>query len=368
LISVLRGWFHKYFTDPQAILLGALLIIGFSIVLTFGTMLGPVLIALVVAYLLNGLVQIMEQRGSPRIVAVVLVYILFLALLLFLLVGLLPLISQQTTDLIQSLPDFIAKSKRQLLLLPEQYPDFIRAEQVAAMMDRIKQMIDEFAQNALSYSLASLQGVVMFLVYLILVPLLVFFFLKDKQLLLDWMSGFLPRERPVALAVWREMDGQIANYIRGKFWEIIIVGGVCYAVFAFMGLRFAALLGLAVGLSVIVPYVGAAVVTVPVALIAYFQWGWSGDFFYLMLAYTIVQAIDGNVLVPLLFYEAVNIHPVAIIVAVLFFGGIWGFWGVFFAIPLATLVRAVITAWPRTPERASTTPCDATISPETGPQ
>jgi putative permease len=65
-----------------------------------------------------------------------------------------------------------------------------------------------------------------------------------------------------------------------------------------------------------------------------------------MLAYGIIQALDGNVVVPLLFSEAVNLHPVAIIVAVLVFGGLWGFWGVFFAIPLATLVMAVLHAWP----------------------
>ena len=67
---------------------------------------------------------------------------------------------------------------------------------------------------------------------------------------------------------------------------------------------------------------------------------------WLMLAYLIIQALDGNVLVPLLFSEVVNLHPVAIIFAVLVFGGLWGFWGVFFAIPLATLFKAVVTAWP----------------------
>jgi len=66
---------------------------------------------------------------------------------------------------------------------------------------------------------------------------------------------------------------------------------------------------------------------------------------YIMLAYGLIQAIDGNVIVPLLFSEAVNLHPVTIIIAVIFFGGLWGFWGVFFAIPLATLVKAVINAW-----------------------
>ena len=114
-----------------------------------------------------------------------------------------------------------------------------------------------------------------------------------------------------------------------------------------MGLHYAALLSLLVGLSVLIPYVGAAVVTIPVALVAFFQWGWTGDFFYLMLVYGIIQALDGNVLVPLLFSEAVNLHPVAIILAVLVFGGFWGLWGVFFAIPLATLIKALLQSWPK---------------------
>ena len=81
--------------------------------------------------------------------------------------------------------------------------------------------------------------------------------------------------------------------------------------------------------------------------VAYSQWGISGEFAYVLIAYTIIQFLDGNILVPLLFSEVVNLHPVAIITAVLFFGGIWGIWGVFFAIPLATLINAVINAWPR---------------------
>jgi len=65
-----------------------------------------------------------------------------------------------------------------------------------------------------------------------------------------------------------------------------------------------------------------------------------------MVIYGVIQFVDGNILVPLLFSEAVNLHPVAIITAILLFGGMWGLWGVFFAIPLATLIKAVINAWP----------------------
>jgi putative permease len=89
------------------------------------------------------------------------------------------------------------------------------------------------------------------------------------------------------------------------------------------------------------------VVTIPVLMVAWFQWGWVSEFAWLAAVYFTIQALDGNVLVPLLFSEVVNLHPVAIIISILVFGGLWGFWGVFFAIPLATLVKAILSAWPR---------------------
>jgi len=187
-------------------------------------------------------------------------------------------------------------------------------------------------------------------VYLILVPLLVFFLLKDKEEMVGMASGVLPQNRRLANKVWVEMNQQISNYIRGKVLEILIVGTVSYITFAVLDLRYSVLLAVLVGFSVLIPYIGAAAVTVPVAIVGLFQWGLTPQFYWLLLAYGIIQALDGNVLVPILFSEAVNLHPVAIIVAVLVFGGLWGFWGVFFAIPLATLVKAVWNALPSNDE------------------
>jgi len=198
----------------------------------------------------------------------------------------------------------------------------------------------------LSKSFASLLDIAAIIVYCILVPLMMVFMLKDKNILIASATRFLPRNRKLAAQVWSEMNGQIMNYIRGKVTEILIVGVATYLTFFFMDLRYSALLALLVGLSVLIPYIGAAMVTVPVAIVALFQWGVSPEFAYLMIAYGIIQALDGNLLVPILFSEAVNLHPVLIIISVLIFGGLWGFWGVFFAIPLATLVKAVLNAWP----------------------
>jgi len=122
------------------------------------------------------------------------------------------------------------------------------------------------------------------------------------------------------------------------------VGIVTYIGFVIFDLNYALLLGVLVGFSVLIPYIGATLVTIPVALVGLIQWGANDTLLYMMITYLVIQAIDGNILVPLLFSETNNLHPVAIIGAVLFFGGIWGFWGVFFAIPLATLVVAVTNA------------------------
>ncbi len=202
----------------------------------------------------------------------------------------------------------------------------------------------------MSASLSSLINVVAILIYAILVPLMVFFMLKDKQILMGGLRRFLPRNRTLVNRVWVEMNEQILNYIRGKVIEILIVGVISYVAFAMLGLRYSVLLAVAVGFSVLIPYIGAAAVTVPVAMVALFQWGLTPEFTWLMVVYTVIQVLTGNVLEPILFSEALNLHPVAIIIAVLVFGGLWGFWGVFFAIPLATLVKAVLNAWPKREE------------------
>jgi putative permease len=241
----------------------------------------------------------------------------------------------------------IGEGQSLLLHLPEQYPAFITEQQVEDIMTGLRREITGLGQQVFSLSLASVFNIIAVLIYVILVPVLVFFFLKDKKRIIDWMTSYLPHERGLSTRVWHDVNAQISNYVRGKVWEILIVGAVTYATFSLMGLQYALLLATLVGLSVIIPYIGAAVVTIPIALIAWFQWGWSAEFAYIMIAYGVIQALDGNVLVPLLFSEVVDLHPIAIIVAVLVFGGIWGLWGLFFAIPLATLVQAVLKAWPR---------------------
>lgn len=346
-MDVIRNWFRRHFSDPQVVVLTMLLLAITAAIVLVGQYMAPVIAAVILAYLLEGLVGLGVRAGMPRFVAVWVVFLAFMFLTLAVVFGLLPLVWRQTTQLVQQVPFFLSEAQNVLLRLPEQYPQFVTHEQVSQFMASLRSETLAWGQQLVAYSVSSVVALVTVIVYLVLVPFLVLFLIKDKDKILGWLTGFLPPERHLSAQVWAEVNAQIGNYVRGKFWEIVIVGLASYLVFFWLGIDYAVLLAVLTGLSVLIPYVGAAAVTVPVGLVAYAQWGLSAEFVWALVAYGFIQLIDGNVLAPLLFSEAVNLHPVAIIVAIFFFGGLWGFWGVFFAIPLATVVNAVIRAWPR---------------------
>ncbi|WP_290652073.1 AI-2E family transporter [Aquisalimonas sp.] len=352
-MQLIREWFRRHFDNPQVIGLAVVLLAGLAAIVFFGNMLAPVLASLVLAYLLEGIVRILERWHVPRLAAVTLVFVLFFTGLLLVFFALIPVLVRQITQLVDELPKILSTSQELLMQLPQQYPQLFSEQQIADLIFVIRREALDWGQTLLTqFSFQSVVVVITLLVYLVLLPFLVFFFLKDKEMLMNWVTRYLPRDRGLLVTVWRDVDAQIGNYVRGKFLEILIVWFVTYITFSLLGLSFAMLLSLMVGLSVIIPYIGAAVVTIPIGLIAYFQFGFGAEFAWVMIAYAIIQALDGNVLVPIMFSEVVNLHPVAIIVAILFFGGIWGFWGIFFAIPLATVIQAVLKAWPTAPPPA----------------
>lgn len=346
MFDVIRLWYQKYFASEEIVVLllllgGAVLVISFM-----GRILAPLFTAVVVAYLLQGLVTELLRHKVPKLPAVLLVYLFFLGLLVLLIFVLIPSSWGQLVEFVETQREPLLKQSLGLLKrLPEQFP--VSQSQVDEIMEGVKASANSLINDILSFSFSVLPNLLGILIFLVLVPVLVFFFLKDKDQLVGYVVSFLPEDRSVLRQIWQEMDLQVSNYVRGKIAEIFIVGGVSYIAFFVLKVNYALLLGLLVGLSVVIPFIGAAAVTLPVALVGYFQFGFSADLATLMVVYGIIQALDGNVLVPLLFSEAVNLHPVSIIVAVLIFGGLWGIWGVFFAIPLATMIKSVVNAWAR---------------------
>ena len=352
--SILKSWVERYFSDEEALILLVVLVAGFAAIIWFGRMLAPFFTALVLAFLLQGVVSALTRRRVPHLLAVIMVFLAFVSVLLTLAFILMPLIWNQLVGLVQETPRMFASGQGWLDQLQERFPNIVTPDQMQSWIGVAGREISQLGQRALTLSLTSLGNVMSLIIYLVLVPILVFFMLKDREALVGFTLSLLPQKRTLLTRIWYEMDRQIANYIRGKSIEIVIVGTVAYITFAFFGLPYTALLAVLVGFSVLVPYIGAAVATIPVAAVAGFHFGISEQFVYVLVAYGVLQALDGNVLAPVLFSETNNIHPVSIIVAVLFFGGIWGFWGGFFAIPLATLLKALVYAWPRVLEGRQT--------------
>jgi len=347
MLKVFHAWVDRYFSDEEAVVLFLMLGFGLLFVVLWGDIMAPVIASVILAFVLQGMVTYLYSKGVNKTVAVYLSFAFFIGIVITFIFSLLPLVWRQLSSLVQDSPGIFSELKTYIFALQEQYPTLVSIQEMEDLYQRVTVEVAGFGQWLLSQSIESFPVVITILIYFIVVPILVFFFVKDKEQILKGIAGILPTNRVLMTTVWEEMNVQFANYVRGKVVEIVVVGGCTYIGFIFMGLNYGALLAILVGLSVVIPYIGAVLVTIPVMMIALFQFGLQEEFYYVMLVFLVIQVIDGNVLVPLLFSEVVNLHPVIIIISVLFFGGVWGVWGVFFAIPLATLVKAVFTAWPR---------------------
>lgn len=345
MFELFQTWYKKKLGNPHSAALLGILLCGFGIIYFFSDLIMPLLVAIVFAYLLDTPIRVLTQKFKlPRTLSIVIVLGSTLSLLAIFITVLLPNLWNQTVGFVRDLPNMFNLLNTWLQALPEHYPELVDYAMLDSLMTSLRAKILGYGESLLTFSLNSLVSLVGLGIYAFLVPLMVFFLLKDKPLFVLSFLNLMPKNRRLTTRVWMEMQQQINNYIRGKLLEILIVGVVTYIILIFFDLRYPLLLSVAAGLSVLVPYIGAVLVTIPIALIALFQFGLSPDFYYVLLTFVISQLLDGNIVVPFLFSEAVNLHPLTIIVAVLIFGGLWGFWGVFFAIPLATLVKAVVNA------------------------
>ena len=358
-MNMVSDWFKRTFSDAQVVLLIAVLLGLIVLVSIFGSMLAPAIGALVIAFLLDGPIDWLKRKGARPMIAFLSVFIGFVLVSLIVLLAVIPPLVGQIIQFINDTPAMVGSVQKALLSMQDRFPDLMSEDQVRTWFASLGNEIANIGPQILQYFSAGVTSAITTAVYTVLVPVMVFFFLKDKRQILDWIAEFLPKDRSLLDQVGHEVVERAGDYARGKVYEILIVGMVSFIVYQAIDIRYATLLAVATGLSVVIPYFGAAVVTLPVALVAYFQWGPTGEMLGAVIAYLIIQALDGNLLAPLLFSEVVKLHPNAIILAILVFGGLWGLWGVFFAIPLATVANAVIRAWQQRTAAQKTSAVDA---------
>lgn len=355
MVKVFRSWVERYFSDEEAVVLLILIGACLALVIFWGDIMAPIIASVILAYVLQGFIAYLVSKGLNKSAAIYTSYVLFLGVVFGFIFSVLPLVWRQMSSLVGDAPNIFNNLKSHIFALQEDYAHIITITELDLLVQQATGEVANLGQWLVSQSIEGVPVFITAMIYLIVVPLLVFFFVKDRDKLIGSVVELLPQNRRLLTQVWEEMNIQFANYVRGKVVEIAVVGGTTYIGFIFMGLNYGALLAILVGLSVVIPYIGAILVTIPVAMIALFQFGLQEEFYYVMLIFLVIQVIDGNVLVPLLFSEVVNLHPSVIIMSVIFFGGLWGVWGVFFAIPLATMIKAVMNAWPRSASAESLT-------------
>lgn len=347
LIVSISNWFNRNFSDPAAVGLFFTVLFMLLFIEFFGHFFMPVLISIVLAYLLSSVVRVLDRFHIPHLISVFTVFSMFVGLVIFSLVWLLPLAIRELQNLIVELPIAFSHGHAWMTTLVKRYPDFLSDSRFQQGMQFLQAEFAHIGQLAVQHAWLFLPNLITLVLYFILVPLLLFFFLKDSAMIAHWFSQFLPKNRSLVSNVWRDVNNKIGCYVRGRVIEILIIFFVTWVTFETLKMNYAVLLSLILALSVIIPYIGAVVVTIPVVAVALMQWGISAHALYALIAYTVIIVLDANVLVPLLFAETMDLHPIVIILSVLVFGGLWGFWGVFFAIPLATVADVVLRSWPR---------------------
>ena len=348
MLDQINSFLKKIFSNEETIVFSFVILCAFLMMTFFGSVLTPFLISIVVAYLLVGVQKKIESFNISSKWALVITFAIFIVTGAAMLLWLLPILYTQLQAFVLDIPELFNNFLEFVSTLPAKFPELVTSEQITVFFQAVSSELSSITQNIVKSSIAGIQSTITILLYIILFPILVFFFLFDRKNIMDGLSKLVPGNREMFSNIWTEMDMQLSNYVRGKTTEIFVVGLSAAIIFSLVGLKYSALLSVLVGLSVVIPYVGAFLVTVPVVIVGLLQFGLTSEFYILITLYLLLQILDGNLLVPIIFSDAVKLHPVAIILAVFIFGSMFGFWGVFFAIPMATFIKAVWNAWPST--------------------
>ena len=346
MIKHFNNFFKRIFNNEETVIFSLIILFSLIIFSFFIEVLTPFIISIIVAYLLVGLQKKIESYNISESLAMILSFSIFIIIGAAMFTWLIPLIYVQLQSFVLDIPRLFNDFLNFVSTMPAAFPDLVDSDQISVFFQAVSSELTSITQNLVNSSIAGIQSTITVLLYIMLFPILVYFFLFDRKNIIEGCLKIIPGDRAMLTQVWSEMDVQLSNYVRGKVFEIVIVGIAAALLFASFGLNYGALLAVLVGLSVLIPFVGAFSVTIPIVIIGLLQFGLGTQFYLLIGLYLLLQFIDGNLLVPLIFSEAVKLHPIVIILAVFIFGSMFGFWGVFFSIPLATFIKAVWNSWP----------------------
>lgn len=307
----------------------------------------PFLVAALLAYCGDPLVDRLEARRLPRTWAVAVVFVvMILAGLSFLLV-LIPVLQRQAVVLAAKVPQALQWFQDRLLPLLSELPGF---DASTFNGEALRQAVTEHWQQfggALTQLVAGItqsgQAIVTWLAYLLLIPVVTFYLLRDWDVLVARARALLPRRsEPTVVGLVRECDEVLAQFLRGQLMVMLGLAIVYSAGLRIAGVDLAFLIGLLAGLVSFVPYLGFIVGILVAGFAALVQFGDIAHLVYVVIVFGVGQAIEGMVLSPWLVGGRIGLHPVAVIFAVMAGGQLFGFFGVLLALPAAAVVVVLL--------------------------
>jgi predicted PurR-regulated permease PerM len=328
----------------QAMIL--ILVVG-GLIYLLAPVLTPFVIAALLAYLGDPLVERLVARGRNRTLAVSMVFLLMTLVLVFVLLLLIPLLEKQITRLVENLPRYIETIRTRVQPWIEgQFgvtPELFDSGQLVGMLKEHWQQAGGIAAGVVAGISKSGLAVIGWLVNLILIPVVVFYLMRDWKTLVARFRELLPRPvEPTVMRLLAEADEVLGAFLRGQV-LVMLVLGVLYSIgLWFIGIDLAILIGMLAGLLSFVPYLGLIIGMGASLIAAYVQFQDWVPLVWVLLVFGVVQTFESVWLTPTLVGDRIGLHPVAVIFAVLAGGQLFGFLGVLLALPAAAVIMVLL--------------------------
>ncbi|MFY0760992.1 AI-2E family transporter [Metabacillus dongyingensis] len=310
------------------------------------TILLPIILAAIVYYLLNPVVDFFERKGIRRIYTILVLFIVIIGLLTILIVSVIPFLKEQVLSLIKSFPQYTSDVEQ--LVRDVVGSDFVNQAQKTLninVADLSKQISDQASTiiNNMFAGIGNIVGIVKdFILAIVTLPFILFYLLKDGKKLGPYVLKFMPVSfRSSTYNVMLEMNNQISSYIRGQIIVSFCIGALMYIGFLIIGMEYASLLALIAAFTSVVPYLGPAIAITPAFIIALV----TSPFMVLKLiiVWTIVQLVEGKFISPQIMGRNLHIHPITIIFVILTAGNLFGVVGIILAVPGYAVLKVIVT-------------------------
>ncbi|UFU01217.1 AI-2E family transporter [Radiobacillus kanasensis] len=310
------------------------------------TLFFPILITTFLYLLLNPIVHFIEQKIKvPRILAIVIIYVLSIGLFALLIANFVPTITKQFTALANDLPSYARTAINYFdnFSQSDEFKEFINEQQ--DLINNAQQKLVDFANNLPEIITGSFRGILSVVTNLAIiiatVPLLLFYMFKDGHKFPNAVSKFIPEEyRKEGLTILKETSSTLSAYLQGQVTVGLFVGFISLIGYLIIDLPYAFVLAITVAFTNIIPYIGPLIGGAPAVIVALFDSPTKALFVLIILV--VAQQIEGNFLSPLILGKSLDTHPATIIILLLAAGNLAGVLGMILAVPTYATVKTIV--------------------------